>query len=186
MFSLSTLVPSCNLIAIAGFIVFSYVSILSIYRLYFHPLANVPGPRLAAISEYWWAYHFWSGHWHTTLEKAHNRYGPVVRIASNELSFSSAASIAEIYGHAKGDHKPFLKTAFYDVPASVKGQVPGIASERNPEKHRNVRRILSHAFSAAALRDQADVVGKYVDLFVNGIKDQGDVAEGIDVAEVSL
>lgn len=76
-----------------------------------------------------------------------------------------------------------LKTDFYRNPNA--GETEGIVGQRDPEKHRATRRLLSHAFSAKALRDQTIVVLKYVNMFVIQIKAKGDVVEGIDISTVS-
>jgi hypothetical protein len=62
--------------------------------------------------------------------------------------------------------------------------VYGIATMRDPARHRVLRKDLSHAFSAKALRMQTDVVLKYVDLWVDQVKKHGDRPEGINVDEV--
>ena len=60
----------------------------------------------------------------------------------------------------------------------------GIVTIRDPARHRVVRKSLSHAFSAKALRIQTDVVLKYVDSWVDQVKKHEDGPEGINVDEV--
>lgn len=105
--------------------------------------------------------------------------GDVVRTAPNEISFATAKSLQDIYGHAKQGRRPFVKSSFYQADRE-----PGIVAERDPEKHRVVRRSLAHAFSAAALRDQTVVVLQYVDMFIDQIRSLGHGEEGIDITEV--
>lgn len=76
-----------------------------------------------------------------------------------------------------------LKSSFYNT--ALPSEIDGIVSERNPEKHRATRRLLSHAFSAKALRDQTTVVVKYVDMFVDQIHAKGTLDGGIDMTEAS-
>lgn len=47
-----------------------------VYRLYFHPLAHIPGPLLArALSFYAYSYHMRGGRFHLQIPKLHEQYG---------------------------------------------------------------------------------------------------------------
>ncbi len=46
------------------------------------------------------------------IHKLHLQYGPVVRIAPNEVAFASAAAVKEIYCSGGGGYD---KTEFYDL-----------------------------------------------------------------------
>lgn len=70
---------------------------ISVYRLYLHPLAGVPGPRLAALSNIWHAYHARNGRMYLLGKSLHKRYGPVVRVGPNELWFDSKEAFKTIY-----------------------------------------------------------------------------------------
>ncbi|KAJ0299581.1 hypothetical protein COL516b_009085 [Colletotrichum fioriniae] len=83
------------------------------YRLFLHPLARVPGPRLAAISNVWHAYHVRNGRMLTLGKTLHKRYGPVVRVGPNEVWFDSVDAFKHIYragsGYEKSDFYSYLK-----------------------------------------------------------------------------
>lgn len=105
----------------------------------------------------------------------------MVRIGPNELSFSSVESYKDIYGHNTKGKKPFLKSIWY---ANDNSGPPAIVSTRDPVDHRRQRQSLSHAFSAKSLRDQEEVVHKYVGLFIEQIgKLGGPDTEGINIPE---
>ena len=70
-----------------------------IYRLYFHPLAKIPGPFLARCSTLWQNWCYWGGTWYDDILKVHEKYGPVVRINYAEVSFVDAEALKRIYGH---------------------------------------------------------------------------------------
>lgn len=70
---------------------------IAVYRFYFHPLASVPGPRLAALSNIWHAYHARNGRMYLLGKSLHKRYGPVVRVGPNELWFDSKEAFKTIY-----------------------------------------------------------------------------------------
>jgi hypothetical protein len=84
-----------------------------------HPLREFPGPRLAAWSDIPYCYWLLRGRQPFILLGLHEKYGPVVRIAPNELSFNTASSWKDIYGYRPG-HSPFIKGGFYDGGPFVK------------------------------------------------------------------
>ena len=59
-----------------------YVAGLVVYRLFFHPLAKYPGPRLAAITRYYEAYYdLWKGGIYTfKIGELHKEYGITHRL----------------------------------------------------------------------------------------------------------
>ena len=66
-------------LAFAGFLLFLRFVVLAVYRLYFHPLAGFPGPKLAAITFF---YEFFfdccvraGGQYSFQIDKLHERYG---------------------------------------------------------------------------------------------------------------
>ncbi|KAF8462276.1 putative cytochrome P450 [Kalaharituber pfeilii] len=134
------------------------------YNLYLHPLAKFPGPKLAAISPLWYSAVSLSGNqiWH--YREAHRKYGPVVRIAPNDLSFSSAAAWKDIHGH-HARQSTFVKTEFYNTDPKNFG-TSHILSEKDIAKHAEIRRLLAHAFSAKALQEQEVLIDRYINLFV--------------------
>ena len=69
---------------------FAYVVLRIIYRLYFHPLRDFPGPKLAAATSLYSAYYdLCTEGLVKRLPELHKKYGPLVRIMPNELHISS-------------------------------------------------------------------------------------------------
>ncbi len=71
--------------------------VLIVHRLFSHPLARVPGPKLAAISNIWQARHVRDGRSCELGKTLHKTYGPVVRVGPNEVWFNSVEAFKEIY-----------------------------------------------------------------------------------------
>jgi hypothetical protein len=67
------------------------------YRVLLHPLASVPGPKLAAVSNVWHAYHVREGRMAELGRTLHSRYGPAVRVGPNEVWFNSKSAFKAIY-----------------------------------------------------------------------------------------
>ncbi|KAM0424518.1 hypothetical protein ACHAPT_010233 [Fusarium lateritium] len=124
------------------------------------------------------------GHYPFVMRQVHEKYGDVVRVAPNELSFRSLAAHKEIYNHVSKGKAPFLKSkVFYNPGDSIAH--PDIVFTRDPEDHRVQRRALSHAFSAKALRDAEGMIREYTKLFVQQIgKNGGPGTQGVDVTAV--
>ncbi|KAI1112770.1 isotrichodermin C-15 hydroxylase [Nemania sp. NC0429] len=138
----------------------------TIYNLYFHPLRNVPGPLLQRASRLPWAIQHSIGVQAHRTQKIHEKYGPVVRIGPDHLSFTDTRAWKDIYGHRVGNDlhanemskaKTFVKS-IRSIPTSI------INADR--EEHSRFRRALSHGFSDAAMREQEPEIVKYVDLLI--------------------
>ncbi len=86
-------------------LLFTSTSLLSIalYRLFLSPLSHFPGPLLWSISRLPYAYHVYVGRIIYTIASLHDTYGPVVRVAPNEISFITPEAWNDIYGTFKGD-----------------------------------------------------------------------------------
>ncbi|KAJ4167623.1 hypothetical protein NW754_011441 [Fusarium falciforme] len=129
----------------------------------------------------WYAFNWTSSKRHFVIQETHRKYGDVVRIGPNELSFSSVESYKDIYGYSTKGKKPFLKSTWY---ANDDSGPPVVLGTRDPVDHRGQRQSLSHAFSAKSLRDQEVVVHKYVDLFIEQIGQLGGPGTaGINIPE---
>jgi len=76
-----------------------------IYRFCLHPLRHVPGPTAARLTELWRTRRYALGGWHQDILDLHDKYGPVVRIAPNEISFVDKDALVHVYGHSTGTKK---------------------------------------------------------------------------------
>ncbi|KAF9063811.1 cytochrome P450 [Rhodocollybia butyracea] len=77
----------------------SSLFVLAIYRLFFHPLCNHPGPILAALTHWYEAYHniVKRGGLLVEIERLHKLHGPVIRIGPNTLHFNDRQAYHDIY-----------------------------------------------------------------------------------------
>ena len=104
----------------------------------------MPGPRLAALSEYWLIFIDLKGDRTSTIHRLHLKYGAAVRIGPTEVSFSNATSVGEIYSQ---------QTSFMKAPLYENFTIPpmGIFGMREKDAHSQRRRYLSHTFSQTSL-----------------------------------
>ena len=105
----------------------------------------------------------------------------MVRVAPNELSFNTPGSWRDIYGTRKGVD-PFIKSIFYDG-AKFAGECASLITERDPEKHAEMRRYMSNSFSDRSLRAQEPLVADCIDRLVARIGEVGNVPEGINMVK---
>lgn len=61
------------------------------------PLAKLPGPLISRITSIWIKYHEFSANRRLYIHELHKKYGPVVRLSPNEVSFTSLEAMKEIY-----------------------------------------------------------------------------------------
>lgn len=170
-----------NLWILLAVVITTKVLYAGVYNAYFHPLSRFPGPKLAACSNVPYSISFLGGRQPYNILELHRRYGPVVRVAPNELSFNTAQSFRDIYGFRPG-HKTFVKSIFYDGGSFAARGVHSIVSERDPVVHGEMRRLLSHAFSNTSLLEQEELVTDSVDTFVSLMKTK--VGQRLDIADL--
>lgn len=159
---------------ISSFVTLSilYVASRIVYRLYFHPLSKIPGPKLNALSRIPYARHLLAGTTVENVTRLHAKYGDAVRVSPNEVSFISGETAwQDIYGFRTGKmrgHTTMAKDpAWYSPTPNGVGHII-IA---NDEDHTRFRRVLSHAFSEQALRGQEVFLQRYVDLCIDRLKE---------------
>lgn len=76
-----------------------YVFIKTVYRLYFHPLRNFPGPKIAAVTTLYNAYYdICDSGLVKRLPKLHKKYGPVIRTQPNEVHVADLAGYNQYEG----------------------------------------------------------------------------------------
>ena len=137
------------------------------YRLHFHPLKSFPGPILNRLTRLVWVYHICIGDWVLQVSAMHEKYGPVVRVAPDELSFIDPIAWKDIYGSQPSGELP---KAVEFIRASRKFP-PSILLAEGREEHRMLRRRLALGFSEQVMRMQESLIGSYVDLLVKRLRE---------------
>jgi len=120
---------------------FAY-SVSTLYSIFLHPLRRVPGPFLAKFTELWRTSKYFRGNWHSDILELHAKYGPVVRVAPNEVSIVDRHGLTQVYGHAKGTKK----TNWYDTWQVIKS-ANSFFNSTEPAEHSFLRKRVSAAYS---------------------------------------
>ncbi|KAK6383769.1 hypothetical protein LTS17_003061 [Exophiala oligosperma] len=140
---------------------------LVIYNLYLHPLAKVPGPKLYAASNIPYSVGLCKGTIWFDIKRFHDQYGPVVRYAPNDVSFTTVDAWKEIYGHKKWNDPNFPKDRRLYREGKTDTASILVADDAD---HSRVRRLISHAFSEKALRGQEGIMQSYVSLLIRRLQ----------------
>ncbi|KAJ5689085.1 hypothetical protein N7462_003477 [Penicillium macrosclerotiorum] len=147
-------------VVVGGFLV--YVVVKSIYRLYFHPLHKIPGPKLAAITT---LYEFYfnvikQGTFIWEVERLHKVYGPIIRISPREVHIKDSDYYDEIYASsARRREKDLIHVTRLDLNKSSFGSI-------SPEVHRQRRAPVEKFFSKAAITNNEHIIKRYLDKFI--------------------
>jgi hypothetical protein len=76
------------------------------------PIAKVPGPAYSIFTSFYLKYNEFSRQRRVYIHDLHQRYGPVVRLGPNEVSFASADAVKEIY---QSGGSGYDRTELYDL-----------------------------------------------------------------------
>ncbi|KAF8857866.1 cytochrome P450, variant [Acephala macrosclerotiorum] len=79
-----------------------YLAGLALYRLYISPLAKFPGPKLAALSQ-WYEFYYdvvLGGKFIFQIQELHKQYGPIVRITPFEVHIEDSDFYDELYSRS--------------------------------------------------------------------------------------
>ncbi|KAK1544664.1 isotrichodermin C-15 hydroxylase [Colletotrichum paranaense] len=147
------------------------------YNLFLHPLRRFPGPVLQRASPLIWAWQHATGYQAFRTQLLHDRYGPIVRISPNHLSFTDVTAWKDIYGFQIGKElaeneipkSQLFSTTIKNLPMSI------INAER--EEHQRYRRALSHGFSDSSMRAQEGIIMKYIDKLISRLHENCDGKE---------
>jgi hypothetical protein len=157
-----------------------YALLTALYNLVLHPLRSIPGPVLHRASPIPYTLALLTGRAAFLTHALHERYGSVVRLSPNHLSFTNIRAWKDIYGHRT---HPDLSLNENPKSRLFYGFLPGIAPsiiDASREEHTRLRRALANGFSDKALREQEGRIRRYVDLLV--LRLQGNMGM-VDVAK---
>ena len=119
----------------------------AIYRLLLHPLAHIPGPRLAALSTWYECYYdcFYGGggQYMFKLKELHERYGPIIRPTPSEVHVSDPEFLDTIYA---------MRNRNYPFPGGLMVD-QSVAGAEDFNHHKLRREAMNPFFSVKAVLD---------------------------------
>ncbi|KAF1950750.1 cytochrome P450 [Byssothecium circinans] len=120
----------------------AYYETLIFYRLFLHPLARFPGPRLAAISRWYEGYYdvVLGGQYTAKIAELHKVYGPIIRISPYELHIIDPSFFGTLY---RTDGRWHKYSWTYDAFGAKKSTIFG----SDHDAHKARRRAIAPFFS---------------------------------------
>ena len=161
--------PSFVRLSIVCVVVFALLRLArTIHKELTGPLRHVPGPYLNRIS--YWPLKIASirGRRIYYVHDLHERYGPCVRIAPDEVAISDSASTKEIHRIGAGYLKPEWYAKFTEEPAGEEQK--GMFSVIDPKLHAARRKLFAHGLSKASLSEWEEVLQEKTIMAVAGLK----------------
>ncbi|KAL4902756.1 hypothetical protein BDW74DRAFT_169343 [Aspergillus multicolor] len=151
----------------------TYLVFLVATRLCLHPLRNIPGPKLAGLTE-WYEFYFdvvANGTLVKNLPRLHEKYkSAVIRISPYHVHVNDPDFYHVVY-RAGTD---YLKAPYFYKGL---GYPDSLISILDPKKHRILRNTIAPLFSPAAIDEYAPRIHRLIE------KTAGKMAEGIKTGE---
>ncbi|KAF3007704.1 hypothetical protein E8E13_009541 [Curvularia kusanoi] len=133
------------------------------YSCLFHPLAKVPGPRWASVSRTWLMYRMYRGDYQLSHLALHEKYGPLIRIAPDELSYSKPDGVSVVYRL----NNPLEKTDWYHTwkGAGLKSQID-MFTITDEKRHAAYRRVVGTVYSLTNILKNEPGIDQNVTLLI--------------------
>lgn len=163
--------------AVAGILV--YLLSIGVYRVFFSPLAKIPGPVLAKLT---YGYEFYfdvvnRGSYIWKVKQLHDKYGPVIRISPHEVHINDADFYDEIYsGSVRKRNKWEFVCNSHGVPESAFGT-------SSHELHRMRRAALNPFFSKQKIRGLQPKIEHVVDNLLARFEDFADTKQPLPMSD---
>ncbi|KAJ5158333.1 Cytochrome P450 [Penicillium coprophilum] len=157
-----------------------YIVVKAISRLYFHPLSDIPGPPLAAVSR-WYDFYYnviRDGTYSSQWPRLHKKYkSPVIRIGVNHVHVADESLYHEIYCSG---------TQYNKDPSFYKrlGLDGAILTITDPEQHRAYRNIINSLFSTRTTNEMGPIMAQEVQKVAEYMAKKGKENEPIIIQRV--
>ncbi|KAL8655892.1 MAG: hypothetical protein Q9210_000593, partial [Variospora velana] len=152
-------------------IAIGYLIIMTLYRLYFHPLARYPGPKLAALTG-WYETYFdcvRGGQFSQHIDKLHLEYGNIIRINPRELHIRDPGFFDRFYtSSSKLDKDPWYYN-FAGIPRST-------FATSSAALHRQRRSAIAKAFASSS--ETSERIETYTYRLIDSLQRHHGIAPG--------
>ncbi|KAK4446506.1 cytochrome P450 [Podospora aff. communis PSN243] len=131
---------------------------LCVWRRYFSPISDIPGPFVASFTRAWHIHRILKGDQNLELIRLHEKHGHFVRIAPDEVSISHPDAVRKVLQASL--HKGF----WYKVIAFPDGRFQNPMSATDPAVKNELSRHLAPAYTLTNLIQSENSIGETIDL----------------------
>jgi Cytochrome P450 len=151
-----------------------------IYAKTLHPLSGIPGPFLASISRLWIIQRIHKGDSDLVQRALHRRYGPLVRIAPNEVACADPEAIKTLYP----TQSPLTKTDFYPIWGNKTfSKYVDHFSVTDEKLHSERRRVVNHIYTLSNILQSEEYIDQCLLLFGERLGEFSDQGAECDLGE---
>ncbi|PGH02755.1 hypothetical protein GX51_04489 [Blastomyces parvus] len=176
--SLEITIPKARGTLAAAFVAWlCYLGCLAVYRLYISPLARFPGPKLAGLSRWYEAYYEIAllGQYSRRIDEMHDKYGPIVRVAPDELHIKDSRFFEQVYGQDPKLDKPGWANKFGMKDVTFTTPEHGL--------HRERRAALSRIFSRRTVLNFEPIIRQHAELLCERISQSAGSGQPLVVSD---
>ncbi|KAF7941446.1 hypothetical protein BELL_0061g00170 [Botrytis elliptica] len=141
-----------------------YIVTIVVFNTFFHPLSKFQGSPVWVVSRVPFIITMLSGLLPYRIKSLHDRYGAVLRVAPDELSFTDPQAWKDIYLQ-----KQFLR------PKVWSSRPPGVEAHNfitaNAVDHARFRKAFQPAFSDRATKSHEPTVKRYIDILIGRLNE---------------
>ncbi|KAJ5719114.1 hypothetical protein N7493_007569 [Penicillium malachiteum] len=134
------------------------------------PISKVPGPWYTRYTSLWIKYQEFTANRRESIHHLHKKYGPVVCLGPNEISFTSLDAIKEIYSSGGSGYD---KTEFYTLFRQFK--IRTMFSTLRKDEHSKRKRIFAERYAMTNVMKEGPLTGinERAQAFVSRIAEAG-------------
>ncbi|KAJ6086421.1 cytochrome P450, partial [Penicillium canescens] len=159
---------------------FGYLVSWCIYCRTFHPLSKVPGPFWPSVTRLWLTYAVARGDLDVVQRELHRRYGPLVRIAPDEVACADPEAIRKIYSTTS----PLNKSNFYHIwDVGAFSKYPNAFAIVDEKLHFERRRIVNGVYSMSTVLTLESYIDDCSRLFVECMTERTVSDQAIDLGD---
>lgn len=157
------------------FVLVSWIVIRCIFRIFFHPLRHIPGPLRTKCSSLWLNYHMYIGDLATATHRLHSIYGPVVRVAPNDIDMATADALGPIYVDRGGFEKSHHYSKYNVIGHSTIFSTLSLAARSSRAK------AVLPIFSTNSTREATETISEFANHLVRRMGMEAKTGRRVDI-----